>query len=182
LAFQRWVVADDKGATVIHPIVRIFASAGKAAEAVSSLKDWGFTSDQITCVSAATADEATKDLMAAYVLKARAQVYAQEIAKGMTAVVVAAPMGTGGAAVFLLNEAGPVSTRDPLEELKRGFMWDEAAPFSSTFRLPLISKFRPLGGIPAISKKQDTTFGCFLPELADPTPTTEKLGLPMLKR
>jgi hypothetical protein len=172
---------------VIHPIVRIFDSAQKAADAASKLKSWGpFTDDQITVIppSAATAaDGGVSAVTAAYVLKSRAKVYADSLRRGHTVVVVNAPFGAGGLATEILNWSGPVSTRDVLEELERPTPWDEAAPLSSTFHLPVISQWRAFGGLPTISKKNRTLCSSLgIPELASSRATTEALGLPMLKR
>jgi hypothetical protein len=176
-----------EGVPVIHPIVRIFDSAQKAADATSKLKGWGpFTEEQITVIppSAATsADGGVSAVTAAYVLKSRANVYAESLRRGHTLVVVHAPFGTGGLATEILNWSGPVSTRDVLEEERRATPWDEAAPLSSTFRLPVISQWRAFGGLPTLSKRNRTLCSALgIPELAEPRATTEAFGLPMLKR
>lgn len=171
---------------MIHPIVRMYDSSEKAAAAVAALRNWGFTDDMITVVAAGAhaSETAVVDAIAAgYVQRFQAKHYAEGVAKGQTAVIVRAPFAKGEAAQYFLNCAGPVSKADAFREpgLAR---WDDGAPVSSAFHIPVLSKWRPFGGMPCVTKNGSTLCSKLgLPEVsADDRPTTEKLGLPMLSK
>ena len=105
-----------------HPIVRLYASAEQAKLALAALKRWGFEDELINVVtatstppanapaSAASDDPVQSAIMSAYVLKAHAKVYAQEVRNGRTLISVRAPFGVGGIAEELLDECGPVKS------------------------------------------------------------------------
>lgn len=170
---------------MLHPIVRMYSTAGSAAAAVEALKVWGFTDDMITVVGPGqhASDEAlVSALTKGFVERSQARHYAAGVRAGQTALVVRAPFSHGEAAQYYMNAAGPVSTQDAFREPFVG-AWDDAAPFSSTFRLPVVIEFRPFGGIPCVTRKGSTLGSKLgLPELTDGRPTTEALGLPMLAK
>jgi hypothetical protein len=162
----------------------MYSTAQAAANAVAALKNWGFTDDMISVVGPGqhAADEAVVSaLMAAYVVRGQARHYADAVRQGQTAVVVRAEFGKGEAAQYHMNCAGPVSREDAFREPFVG-AWDEAAPFSSIFRLPTKSEFRPFGGLPTVTKRGSTLCSKLgIPELTSSSkPTTEALGMPML--
>jgi hypothetical protein len=169
---------------VLHPIVRMYSSGQDAAAAVSALKEWGFADSMITVVapgSHASDDAVVSALASAFVERSRARHYAEGVLKGQTAVVVRAEFGKGEAATYHLNNAGPVSQAEAFREPFVG-AWDEAAPFSSIFRLRTITQFRPFGGLPTITSRGRTLgerLG-FREVSASSQPTTEGFGMPML--
>jgi hypothetical protein len=171
---------------VLHPIVRMYASGQQAAAAVSALKQWGFTDSDITVIapgSHASDESVAGALKSAYIDRSRARHYAEGIRAGQTAVVVRAEFGKGEAATYHLNNAEPVSQAEAFREPFIG-AWDDAAPFSSIFRLRTVTEFRPFGGLPTLTSR-GRTLGMRLGfrELSDSNrPTTEGFGMPMLSR
>jgi hypothetical protein len=195
-----------------YPIVRLYASIEQAKAAVAALKRWGFEDDLIHVVtaastpgpdapaSAASDDPVQSAIMAAYVLKAHAKVYAQEVRSGRVFVSLRAPFGTGGYAEELLDECGPVrsavvTAHEPLPA------WDDDAPFSSAIGLPTLLKatapFSAFWVLPTITRKGRTTGSALgLPEVSNPdsyvfgapavsrspAPLSSMLGLPTILR
>ena len=164
----------------------MYSSGQSAAAAVAALKEWGFTDDEISVVSPGVHPSETAvvaAIAAAYVERSQAGHYAAGVLEGQTAVIVRAKFGSGEAAQYHMNSAGPVSTQDAFREPFVG-AWDEDAPFSSILRLPVITEFRPFGGIPCITKHGSTLGSKLgLPELlTSGRPTTEALGMPMLAK
>lgn len=171
---------------MLHPIVRMYSTAEAAASAVAALKDWGFGDDMISVIgpgTAASGEGVVSALMAAYIERTQAKYYASRVGEGLTAVVVRAPFAHGEAAQYFMNCAGPVSKKDAFSEPMTS-SWDEGAPVSSAFHIPVLSKWRPFGGMPCVTRHGSTLCSKLgLPEIAaDDRPTTEKLGLPMLAK
>ena len=194
------------------PIVRLYASVEQARSAIAALKRWGFEDEIINFVtasstpppdapaSAASDDPVLSSIMAAYVLKAHARVYAQEVRSGRALVSIKAPFGTGGYAEELLDGCGPVASAvdtrgEPLPP------WDDSAPFSSAFNLPTVirasapfSAFWVLPtatarggtvgaalGLPEVSSSHSFVFGT--PAVSNsPSPLSSMLKLPTLLR
>ncbi len=194
------------------PIVRLFASVEQARSAVSALKRWGFEDELINVVtaastppsgapaSAASDDPVLSAIMSAYVLKADAKIYAQEVRSGRTLVSVTAPFGTGGYAEELLDDCSPVKSAVVSREDSLP-LWDESAPFSSALNLPTViravapfSAFWVLPtttrkggtlcsalGLPEVSRSDSYMFGA--PAVSNaPSPLSSMLGLPTLMR
>jgi len=169
---------------VLHPIVRMYSSGQQAAAAVSALKEWGFPDSAITVIapdSHASEEAVVSALASGFVERSRARHYAHGVRKGETAVVVRAEFGKGEAATYHLNRADPVSRTEVFREPFVG-AWDEAAPFSSIFRLRTVTEFRPFGGLPTITSRGRTlgTRLGFRELSASNQPTTEGFGMPML--
>jgi hypothetical protein len=164
------------------PIVRLYASLDHAKAAVARLTTWGYSEDAITVVtpasrppanapaSSASQDPVLSTIMARYVLRAHAEVYAAKVHAGNTLVIVEPFFGSGMIAVSLLDESGQsidtgvvVEPKDPLP------MWDDAAPLSSALRLPtLLRKYIHLTGGPLLTRSYRTPTGM--------------LGMPLLHR
>jgi hypothetical protein len=165
-----------------HPIVRLYASAEQAKLALASLKRWGFEDELIHVVnasstpppgapaSAASDDPVQSAIMAAYVLKAHAKVYAEEVRKGCTLISIRAPFGVGGIAEELLDECGPVKSA---VVTGNGSLppWDDDAPFSSAIRMPTLVRatapFSAFWVLPTLTRRGGTFFsGIGLPEVS----------------
>jgi hypothetical protein len=130
----------------------MYATPELAASAVAKLRQWGFASDVINLVtaaskpgqgapaSAASDDPVQSTIMAGYVLKAHAKVYAALIrSKGAALVSMHPPFGTGRIAEDLLEQVPTIPTGVDLKD-PDVHLWDEAAPFSSAWRLPVSVK------------------------------------------
>jgi len=179
----------------------MYASAQQATDAAAQLKLHGFTDDQINVVTAANASSdagaIAVQIMKGYVLKARAQVYAEGVRRGAALVSVLAPFGTGGQATQILDDFGPTDS-GVAEVVDSARLWDDAAPISSALRIPALVKGDPtfsgfwsmpvlskkgrtlcsLLGLPEVSDSGKTTFGSLLTSSA--TTFSSKLGLPLL--
>lgn len=181
---------------MLYPLIRMYDSAHKAADAVAKIKQWGITDDLISVIGPGATHAGADDgvvgaFMAAYVLKSRAIVYAREVHQGHTAVVVHAPFGTGRLVTHALNSAGPVRYDDPLAE-EPGERYSDATPLSSTVGLPVLSKWRPFLGLPTLTGTQSPVFGfaqltsggtMFGTQLSkSATPLSSMIGLPTLTR
>ncbi len=162
---------------MIHPIVRMYDTADKATAAVKKLKGWGLTDDLISVINVAATgpgDALHKALMAAYIVRDNATVYARAAASAAAIVVARAPFGVGVVTREILNSCHPISTSDPTD-ISDGPTWDDATPLSSALHLPVITPWRPMGGIPSGSGSTRTTCSQLgIPELtASSAPTTE---------
>ncbi len=194
------------------PIVRLYATVEQGKTAIAALKRWGFEDELIRFVtasstppanapaSAASDDPVLSSIMAGYVLKAHAKVYAQEVHRGRSLVAIQAPFGTGGIAEELLDACGPVNSGvatngDALP------LWDDHAPFSSALNMPtLVTATAPFSrfwvlpvvtrrggtvgasiGLPEVSNSDSYLFGT--PGLSrSSSPLSSMLGLPTLMR
>ncbi len=131
---------------IIHPIVRLYATAPAAQAAFDQLERDGFWPEEsITRVSppasgaasAAGDDAVLTAIMKAFVVKADAKIYAEGVRRGGHLIIVRAPFGTGGIVTDILDAHGPIATAVP-SRAEVGAGWNEATPFSSAFRLPLL--------------------------------------------
>ncbi len=172
-----------------HAITRLYGTAAQATAAVSLLKQRKFTDDLITVVHPATPAAALEDITAAitagYVLKADAKIYAQGIQRGMSLVSVLAPFGSGGKVVRILDAFEPVASGVTRED--PAAPWDEANPFSSAFRLPLLLKgnspaaFSSFWTLPVLSRKSWTLSSVLhIPALSNGRISATRFGLPLL--
>jgi hypothetical protein len=192
-------------------IVRLYASLEQAQAAAARLRAFGYHDEIVTIVtaaskppanapaSAASPDPVLSSIMAKYILRAHAEVYAAKVHAGGTLLIAEPFFGGAAMAIDLLEATGQTidtgvrtEPKDPLP------LWDDAAPFSSTFSLPTIirnpgamsalfpfplitRRFRTLSsalGIPALSSRAGFLTGS-LPEQG---PLTARLGLPLLIR
>lgn len=194
-----------------HPIVRIYASAEQANAAVTRLRKWGFEEELINLVtasskpaanapaSAASDDPVLSSIMAGYVLKSHAKVYAAQVQRGAALVSIRPPFGRGNVAEFLLDEGGQAIGRGIEDDSDRLQPWDDATPFSSSLMLPVLVKatapFSAFWVLPTITRKGGTLCSALgLSELADSStflfgnpslsrsaaPLSSSIGLPLL--
>jgi len=196
-----------------YPIVRMYASPEQAKLAVAGLRSRGFEQEWINLVtasstppasapaSAASDDPVLSSIMAGYVLKAHAKVYAEEVRRGHALVSIQPRFGTGGMAEQVMDEYDPVESALVIERDDALRLWDDAAPFSSTFALPVLvratapfsafwvlpvitRRFKSLGGalgIPEVIRSSRYLFG--EPTLSrSATPLSSMIGLPLLTK
>ena len=177
---------------MIHPIVRMYATAQQATEALNKLMTWGFKESETTLItpssfaSPASTDAVVAAISAGHVLTYYAKILAKGVSSGHSLVIVRAPFGTGGHAVEILERYAPVDSGLPKDN-DLGLSWDDAAPFSSALHLPALSKagaspFSEFWSLPTGSGKSWTLSSLLgLPELTSSgAPTTSGLGLPLL--
>jgi hypothetical protein len=160
---------------MIYAIVRLYATPDVAAKAYALLEERGLSREDhfINLVTPATATTA-EALAAAIsnggrVLFTDAKIYAQGVLHGHSLVSVHAPFGAGRMYEELLDELNPVDS-GILEEHDEVY-WEDAAPFSSAFGFPVLSKPHPylFMGLPAIDRSGATTSSFLgLGELASP--------------
>jgi hypothetical protein len=195
-----------------YPIVRLYATAEQAKLALAALKRWGFEDELINVVtaastppagapaSAASDDPVQSAIMAGYVLKAHAKVYAQEVRSGRTLISVRAPFGVGGIAEELLDDCGPVKSAVDTSDGSLP-QWDDDAPFSSAIGMPTLVRatapFSAFWVLPTVTRGGGTFFsGIGLPEVSSSdsylfgtpavsrsaAPLSSMLGLPTILR
>ena len=188
-------------------ITRMYGSHEHAADAVKELKSAHFPSGSVHLVSAADVkdtapgkggeDPITAAVMKAYVLKAHAKVYAEGIRKGGTLVTVHAPFGSADEAMEILDRHGPIDSGVP-EPPRSYLVWEDAAPVSSVFMLPVLSKnrtpFSSFWNVPTrkhghtIKVKQiahgNLSSSLGLPHLTrnNPAPLSNLVGAPLLAK
>jgi hypothetical protein len=172
------------------PIVRMYEAEQQARGAVQKLKDEGFPEDQIFLVtpqSGGSAEAIAAAIMAGFVLRSHAKVYAEGIQRGRSLVVVRASFGHSQDAIDILNSFGPVDTglRLPREP---SIAWDEAAPISSALRIPVLIRNSPapisrMFGMPPLSKGRTGWLAAIFGELTSPNfAFSSVVGMPLLSR
>jgi hypothetical protein len=187
-------------------ITRMYGSHDDAMDAVNELKKSNFPGGSIHVVSPADVtatsagpggeDPVTAAIMKGYVLKAHAKIYAEGVRNGGTLVTVHAPFGSAGEAIEILDNHHPIESG--VAEPQRSYLeWDDAAPVSSMFLLPVLSKdrtpFSSFWNMPTrkhgrtIKLKQiahgtlSSSLG--LPHLSrNPAPLSSLFGLPLLSK
>jgi hypothetical protein len=168
----------------------MYETEQQARGAVQKLKDEGFPEDQIFLVtpqSGSTAEAIAAAIMAGFVLRSHAKVYAEGIQRGRSLVVVRASFGHSQDAIDILNSFGPVDSglRLPREP---SIAWDEAAPLSSALRIPVLIRNSPAPisrtfGMPPLSKGRTSWLTALFGELTRPDwAFSSVLGLPLLSR
>ena len=187
-------------------ITRMYGSHEHAVDAVNELKKSHFPGSSIHVVSAADVNETsagtggedpvTAAIMKGYVLKAHAKVYAEGVRNGGTLVTVHAPFGSADEAIEILDKHHPIESGVP-EPQRTYLAWDDAAPVSSMFLLPVLSTdrtpFSSFWNIP--TRKHGHTFklkqishgslssSLGLPQLSrNPAPLSSLFGLPLLSK
>jgi len=196
-----------------YPIVRMYAAPEQAELAVAALKSRGFEQEWINLVtasskppanapaSAASDDPVLSSILAGYVLKAHAKVYAEEVRRGHALVSIQPRFGTGGMAEQLMDEYDPVESALVIERDDALRLWDDAAPFSSTFGIPvlvrasapfsafwvlpvIVRRLKSLGGALGISEVTRASWYLFgEPQLSrSTTPLSSVIGLPLLTK
>jgi len=184
---------------MIFPIVRMYASAQDARNAYAAVEKCGLSSDLINLVTSETStfeDGLVAAITKGMVLAADARIYARGVLLGKGLVSVNAPFGTGRAYEDLLDSFNPVDSG--IAPDGPTLVWDDAAPFSSAFGFPILSKPSRYAfmGLPSNSRDSQTTSKSLgLPELAssdfslfgspklsrNPAPFSKLLGLKVLR-
>ena len=157
------------------PIVRMYETEQQARSAVQKLQDEGFPEDQVFLVtpqSGGTVEAIAAAIMAGFVLRSHAKVYAEGIQKGRSLVVVRASFGHSQDAIDILNSFGPLDTGLKLPK-EPSMAWDEAAPISSAFRIPVLLKNSPAPlsrtfGMPPLSKGRTGWLAAMFGEIGNP--------------
>ncbi len=139
-----------------HPIVRLYETAQKSADALAKLRKEGLPADLITLVAPGgqSKDAIVAAITAGYVLKSEAVVYAESVARGASLVIVRAPFGKGGPVTKILDRFGPSAS--PVEAAPEySLLWDESAPISSALRIPTLSNglFSTFWTLPVITRR-----------------------------
>ncbi len=172
------------------PIVRMYEAEQQARDAVQKLKDEGFPEDQIFLVtpqSGSSAEAIAAAIMAGFVLRSHAKIYAEGIQRGRSLVVVRAAFGHSQDAIDILSSFGPVDTglRLPKEP---SIAWDEAAPISSALRIPVLIRNSPAPvsrtfGMPPLSRGRTGWLAAIFGELTSPNYAFSSVfGMPLLSR
>ncbi len=171
------------------PIVRMYETEQQARSAVHKLKAEGFPDEQIFLVtpqSGGTAEAIAAAIMAGFVLRSHAKVYAQGIQAGRSLVVVRASFGYTQDAIDILESFKPVDSGLRPSRDESSVAWDEAAPISSAFRLPVLLKSSPaplsrVFGMPPLSKGRTGWLAAMFGELTSPRFAFSSLfGMPLL--
>lgn len=158
-------------------ISRMYDSVERANAAADALRNHyfiRFTDVHVTSrdtVAGGSAEGIVAALLKVYILKAHARVYADVIQRGGALVTVHAAFGSAVTAVQTLDEFGPIDSGVAVTE-DRATPWDDAAPCSSAFGLPVLlsdtASFSRFWNVPALSKKGATTSSALgLPEVSD---------------
>lgn len=187
-----------------HEITRMYASAATAAKAADALREDGF--NDLFVVNPPPADTPLSAIAAQIALGrvylGDAKIYAKGVSAGHALVTVHAPFGSGKLAETILDSHGPVDSGLP--KTSDAPMWDDAAPLSSAFYLPVLSDdpdpVSRVLGIPAVTSGNCSVSGMIgMPlltegELGDrgrlgipflsnnATPLSSMLGLPVLSK
>jgi hypothetical protein len=161
-------------------------------DAVNALKQRGFAEESINLVSATdvqanSLEEIIRSIMAGWVLKDEAKVYAEAVQRGQSLVSVRAPFGSGVRAGWIMDRFGPATS--PIKEVREPLpQWDDAAPLSSALNMPvLVNSSAPLSntfGMATLSRNAAplSSLFCMGTKSRDPTPFSSLLGLPLLAR
>jgi hypothetical protein len=187
-------------------ICRLYGTAENAEAAVKELHELGFGDEELQVVKpreGASTEELAEMIRKCYVYKLEAKAYAEGVQRGNTLVVVHAGFGWAMPAIVAMERCKPVASGVP-DWGEHRLDWDEAAPFSSAFHLPLLSEgaapFSSFWGLPVLSKSGGSKTSMLglpllsggsgeyksflgLPLLSsNPAPLSSMLGLPTLKR
>jgi hypothetical protein len=126
----------------------MYETEKKARDAIGKLKDEGFPADTIFLVKpvsegqAGTAGDLSVAVMAGFVPRQHADVYAAALPKGRSIVSIRAPFGQGKLATAILDGCGPVDVGVGLPQ-ERPIGWEEGAPLSSALLLPTLLRNKP---------------------------------------
>jgi len=176
----------------MQTISRLYASEENARKAWDELKRRGFADSYIFTPPApgtgeaagpASADSMADDMVKSFIVRSEAAIYARRVTEGASLVTVHAPFSGGLKATTILDRQGPIDSGIP-EPRYPSYAWDESAPFSSAFRMPLLTEcklpFEAIVGVPSLLK---TTYGSGPPPRPDnPTPFSATLKWPVLSK
>jgi hypothetical protein len=173
------------------PIVRLYDTARQATDAANALRGRGFADHLINMVSgegnAGSQEDIAKAIMAGWVLKHEAFVYATAVQQGKSLVSIRAPFATGRRCARIMDGFGPAEspvkpTREPLPQ------WDDAAPLSSALWWPVAvdssAPFSATFGMATLAREAAplSRLFCWTTKSRNPTPFSSMLGLPLLAK
>ncbi|MEM1229063.1 MAG: hypothetical protein AAGI15_00890 [Pseudomonadota bacterium] len=182
----------------MYSIARAFASDVQARNAVAELKEEGFSPNAIRVISLAPSQETEEpvtpqEAMAfGYRLREldvdKAEDLMDAAINGCSVVLVMAQFGESKAAEVIMDGHNPERLASFIEEYEPMTRWDEAAPLSSAFGLPILIKRTPdpvllkgltFESIPALTKPGFTFFGNGV--MRDkPAPLSSMFGMKLL--
>jgi hypothetical protein len=129
-----------------NPIARLYETEQQARDAVSRLREEGFSADSIFLVAPGSGGEGGvfADLSAAIatgrVLGRSANLFAERVQRGRSLVVIEAPFGHGQRATEIMDSQGPVDTDVRLVSEP---VPSRAAPLSTAWGWPVLSYNKP---------------------------------------
>lgn len=152
----------------MQTISRLYANEENARKAWDELKRRGYADSYIftpptrgagdTSVPASAASVA-EHMVQSFIVRSEAAIYARRVTEGASLVSVHAPFSGGYKATVILDRYGPIDS-GVSEPSSPSYAWDETAPFSSAFRMPLLTNcklpFEAIVGVPSLLK---TTYG-----------------------
>ena len=123
-------------------ISRLYGAASDAVACVADLKEHGFGEGEVYAVAPPPPGQNDLSTLAATiaqgnVLKAKAAVYAEGVAKGGTLVTCHAPFGAAAKATAILDRHNRIDSGVPDPVYPR-IIYDDAAPFSSSLQIPAL--------------------------------------------
>jgi len=175
----------------------MFATTEAENAAADALREQGFPDDAVTAIAPGGArgkeqndpgaDAIAARIMAAFIPRAQARLYADGVSRGGTLVIVKAAWGSAVKAQRVMDafdpiESGVADAHDPAR------VWDEKRPFSSAFGLTLLcgaaTPASDMLSLPVLSKTQTPLSDALhLGLLASGVTSLSKaLGLPMVSR
>jgi hypothetical protein len=171
-------------------VIRIYGSAANAAKAAQHLTDSGFESVSHfkggTGKGAPSRAAHIEDMLKFHMWKSHAESYADRLVKGESLVAVQAPFGTALKVAKIMDRYEPVSEGIAAPPDKLDFWWDDAAPLSSAFQMPVLSRmgltFETLTGISSLTKGSGFISKWFGMPLLSPgsAKKNSSMGLPLL--
>lgn len=182
--------------------VRMYETEQQARAAITKLKKGGFPENTMHLVTPGTSGDA----LLGYMIGSDTRVYAENLARGRSFVLVRAAFGSGQAAIDILDSCGPIESdllapaqpancwEDSVTPLSTALQWqvlkqNDPAPFSRWMGFPLLSqgdKPAPLSkwlGSPLLSKHhQPAPFSSWMsfPLLSPEISLSQYLGLNLL--
>ena len=119
-------------------ICRMYSSPATAAEAAETLLRHRSLAEGVRVVSPpqnyVAIDAIIQAIQNCGIIRTHAKIYAERVYDGCALLVCHAPLGTAYAVISCLDKYQPIDSGVP-DATFEGFIWDEAAPFSSAFRM-----------------------------------------------
>jgi len=173
-------------------ISRLYGAAHDATACLADLKEHGFGQGEVYAVSPPPPGQNDLSTLAAAiaqgnVLKAKAAIYAQGVAKGGTLITVHAPFGAAAKATAILDRHNPIDSGVSDPAYPR-ITYDDAAPFSSSLQIPaLLSDPAPLSSfwnMPVLTEGAAPLSDAFaMPtQSSNPAPLSSAIGWSTLLR
>jgi hypothetical protein len=174
----------------MQTISRLYASEENARKAWDELKRRGFADVYLFSPPsrgedgapiAASAESLLDRMVKAFIVRSDAAILARRVGEGASLVAVHAPFSGGLKATTILDRYGPIDS-GITEPAGPSYAWDEENPFSSAFRIPLLTRcehpFEEIVGLPSLIKTSYASIG--RPKPDNPAPFSAALGLPVL--